>query len=172
MNAQATVRQTGATHRQSAIAGLLASTRPKQWTKNLLVFGPLVFAYKLFGPELEHAFIAFAAFCLASSAIYAVNDVLDLDNDRQHPSKSSRPLAAGQITVGQSILWAAFLALAGMGLAFAINLELGLAVGGYIALMLVYSTVLKHLVIIDVFAIAGGFMLRAVVGALAIPVQV
>jgi 4-hydroxybenzoate polyprenyltransferase len=172
VSAQATVPQTASAGRPSVILGLLTSTRPKQWTKNLLVFGPLVFAYKLFAPELAHAFVAFAAFCLASSAIYVVNDVLDLENDRQHPSKSARPLAAGQISVGQSIVWAAFLGVASLGLAFTINGELGLTVAGYIALMLVYSTVLKHIVIVDVFAIAGGFILRAVGGALAIPVHI
>jgi 4-hydroxybenzoate polyprenyltransferase len=167
------LRPAAAPGRPKPFAGLLISMRPKQWTKNLLVFGPLVFAYKLFAPELlARAVAAFVVFCLASSAVYLVNDRLDLDCDRQHPEKSLRPLAAGQITAGQALLWAGFLGLAGVGLGFAVQRDLGLTAAGYVALMLVYSSALKHMVIIDVFAIAGGFILRAVAGALAIQVHI
>lgn len=155
------------------ILGLLASGRPKQWTKNLLLFGPLVFAHKLFTPNLlAGAAAAFAAFCLASSAVYVLNDILDVDSDRRHPTKRLRPLASGQISTVQALVWAVALAAAGLGLGFAVNLPLGLSVVGYLTLMLAYSTALKHLVIIDVFAIAAGFILRAVAGALAINVVI
>jgi 4-hydroxybenzoate polyprenyltransferase len=162
-----------AVRRASALPGLLTAARPKQWPKNLILFGPLVFAYKLLAPDLlARELAAFLAFCLVSSAIYMINDVLDLENDRVHPEKRFRPLASGQVTVAQSIAAACVLGLGGIGLAFVVSLPLGLAAAGYVALMLGYSTALKHLVIIDVFAIAAGFVVRAVAGALAISVVI
>lgn len=153
------------------LANLGVSARPKQWTKNLILFGPLVFAYDLFASGLFiRAVAAFAAFCLVSSSIYVVNDLLDVANDRQHPVKRQRPLAAGLITPSQAIAGAVVLAVAGLALGFATRLEVGMAAAGYVALMLAYSMALKHMVIIDVFAIAAGFILRAVAGALAIHV--
>ncbi|MBV9121360.1 MAG: decaprenyl-phosphate phosphoribosyltransferase [Chloroflexi bacterium] len=159
--------------RASVIPGLIASARPKQWTKNVVLFGALVFAHDLFSVwPLLLAAGAFLAFCLVSSASYVINDLLDLENDRLHPVKRFRPLAAGVITPAQGIVWAIVLACAGVGLGFAVGLTVGLAAAGYIVLMVGYSTTLKHLVIIDVFAIAAGFMLRAVTGALAIHVVI
>jgi 4-hydroxybenzoate polyprenyltransferase len=163
---------TPAARRQPGLlAALLASARPRQWTKNVIVFGPLVFAYKLLAPELlVRAMSAFVAFCLVSSATYVLNDLFDVDSDRQHPLKRDRPLARGDVSSGQATGWAAVLTVGGLALAFAVNLEVGLAAAGYMALMLAYSSVLKHAVILDVFAIAAGFILRAVAGALAIHV--
>jgi len=162
---QPVLRQSG------VVAGLLASARPKQWIKNVILFGPLVFAHDLLAPlQLALAFGAFLAFCLVSSATYVINDLLDVANDRLHPIKRFRPLACGQISAGQAIGWAAVLTIAGLAMGFGTGMTVGLAVAGYMVLMLGYSISLKHLVIIDVFAIAGGFMLRAVTGALAIHV--
>jgi 4-hydroxybenzoate polyprenyltransferase len=171
MSAQVAMSAAAAERRPTVLSGLLVSARPRQWPKNLILFGPLVFAYKLLAPNLlAHEVAAFLAFCLVSSAIYIVNDVLDVENDRLHPEKRSRPLAAGRISVGQSLLGACVLGLAGLALAFGIDVALGMAAAGYVALMLGYSSVLKHVVIIDVFAIAAGFIIRAVAGALAIHV--
>ncbi|HEX6512028.1 MAG TPA: decaprenyl-phosphate phosphoribosyltransferase [Chloroflexota bacterium] len=173
MNAEAAMTGPAERSQSGVLVGLLASSRPKQWTKNLILFGPLVFAYKLFAPELlVRALGAFVAFCLAASATYLLNDVLDMENDRQHPLKRLRPLPSGQVSVNQAIAAAALLTLGALAVGFAVNLESGMGVAGYMALMLAYSTLLKHLVILDVFAIAGGFILRAVVGALAIHVSI
>jgi 4-hydroxybenzoate polyprenyltransferase len=172
MSAQATLVRS--TTRLSAVAAcLIGSARPKQWTKNMILFGPLVFAYKLFAPELlARAIAGFLAFCLVSSATYVINDLLDVENDRQHPTKRFRPIACGQITVRQAGIWAGMLSVAGIGLGFAVNVPLGLSTVAYMVLMLAYSTLLKHVVIIDVFAIAGGFILRAVAGAVAVQVGI
>jgi 4-hydroxybenzoate polyprenyltransferase len=173
MNAEATVAVPLARRPPGVLAGLLVTARPKQWTKNLILFGPLVFAYKLLSPELLlRAIAAFVSFCLVSSAMYALNDALDVDGDRQHPAKRDRPLPSGQISLGHALAWAVLLGAAGLGLGFAVNLETGLCAAGYLALMLGYSTMLKHFVLLDVFAIAGGFILRAVAGALAIHVVI
>lgn len=173
MSADATFAHATTIRSGSVIAGLLASTRPKQWTKNLILFGPLVFAYKLAAPELlAHAIEGFAVFCLVCSAVYLVNDVLDAESDRQHPAKQMRPIASGQVSAGQALATAGLLAIVGLALGFSVDVELGLATAGYIVLMLGYSTLIKHLVILDVFAIAAGFILRAVAGALAIHVVI
>jgi len=171
MSADAAVATPAARRQMGLLAALLASARPRQWTKNVILFGPLVFAYKLLAPELlVRAMGAFVAFCLVSSATYVLNDLFDVDSDRQHPLKRDRPLARGDVSSGQAAGWAAVLTVGGLALAFAVNLEVGLAAAGYMALMLAYSSVLKHAVILDVFAIAAGFILRAVAGALAIHV--
>jgi len=170
MNVEVSVAQP-ALRQSGVVAGLLASARPKQWIKNVILFGPLVFAHDLLAPlQLALALGAFVTFCLVSSATYVINDLLDVANDRLHPLKRFRPLACGQVSAGQSIAWAAVLTIAGLAVGFGTGITVGLAAAGYMVLMLGYSTSLKHLVIIDVFAIAGGFMLRAVTGALAIHV--
>src|SRR5712692_78201 len=126
MSAEATVAAPLARRQPSVLAGLAATARPKQWTKNLILFGPLVFAYKLLSPELLlRAVAAFAAFCLVSSAMYVLNDSLDVDSDRQHPTKRGRPLACGQISLGQALTCAAVLGAAGLGLGFTVNIETG-----------------------------------------------
>ncbi|HLG74307.1 MAG TPA: decaprenyl-phosphate phosphoribosyltransferase, partial [Chloroflexota bacterium] len=115
---------------------------------------------------------AFFVFCLASSAIYLINDVLDAETDRQHPEKRFRPVASGRLAVSQALAGAVVLALIALAVAASVDLPLAFVTAGYLALMLTYSTVLKHVVILDVFAIAGGFILRAVAGALAIHVDI
>lgn len=173
MSVRAAVAPAVTRPRSGVWAGLAASARPKQWPKNLILFGPLVFAYKLFLPDLLlRALVAFFAFCLASSTIYILNDLLDVENDRLHPDKCLRPLASGQITPGQAVVGASGLGVAALAIGFVVNIPVGIAVAAYIGLMLSYSTVIKHFVILDVFAIAGGFILRAVAGALAIHVNI
>ncbi|HLG71905.1 MAG TPA: UbiA family prenyltransferase, partial [Chloroflexota bacterium] len=173
MNAEAALARTAPARQGSALAGLWTSARPRQWTKNLILFGPLVFAYKLGSADLlGRAVEAFFVFCLASSAIYLINDVLDAESDRQHPEKRFRPVASGRLAVSQAVACAVVLALIGLALAATVNMSLVFVSAGYLALMLTYSTVLKHVVILDVFAIAGGFILRAVAGALAIHVNI
>jgi len=150
---------------------LIRLLRPHQWSKNLLVFAAAVFANQLFIPRSAGlAALAFVTFCLASSAVYIVNDILDAAVDRQHPLKRSRPIAAGEIAVGSAIWLAAALALAALALALTINLPFTIAIATYIALVLFYSIAGKHIVIFDTMLVAVGFVLRAVGGALAIQV--
>lgn len=169
---------------------LLLAMRPRQWTKNLAVFVGIVFAQRLLNLVLfERAAIAFGAFCLASSSIYLFNDLLDLENDRQHPKKKYRPLAAGTLPVSWAIvaiglLWLAcasltaslfFLPTSGSHLFAALggaNVLFACTVASYLVLMILYGLRLKHVVLLDVFIIAAGFALRILAGAVVIPVNV
>ncbi len=158
---------------------LWVTMRPKQWTKNVFVFGGIVFARELFlWTALVKAVIAFSLFCMVSSAVYLINDVVDRDRDRMHPVKRNRPLASGRLQPAPAIVTAALLTLIALPLGFllnvpfegTLNLPFGLSLSGYFLLMLAYSFLLKNIVILDIFSIAAGFVLRAVGGALAIPV--
>ena len=165
------------TARRSAISltiALIQAMRPRQWTKNLLVFAALTFDLKLDNPERVLISIgAFGVLCLASGGVYIVNDLLDREADRLHPAKRNRPIASGRLPVRV----ATAVALASLMLAplFAWLLRPGFAliIVCYIGLILAYSIWLKHVVIVDVFAISGGFVLRAAGGAvvLAIPIS-
>ena len=151
---------------------LLKTMRPKQWTKNAFVFTALVFDRKLFYPDpLLRTVLAFVLFCLASSAVYLVNDLADMESDRQHPTKRFRPLAAGELSPRVAAAAAGVLVLLAVGGAFAVHTGLGLVLSGYLALQLAYSFLLKHLVIIDVMTVAAGFVLRVVAGVVVIQVE-
>lgn len=147
----------------------LRAMRPYQWTKNLLVFAALLFAGEIVHPEnVLISFGAFAAFCLAASATYIFNDLLDLESDREHPKKRHRPLPSGALSVRTARLLVLALFAASLSLALAIRLEFLIAVLAYIALTLAYTLQLKHWMIVDVMAVAIGFVIRAVAGALAL----
>lgn len=151
---------------------LLKTMRPHQWTKNAFVFVALVFDRKLFQLEpLSKTVWAFVLFCLASSAVYLVNDLADMESDRQHPTKRFRPLAAGELSPQVAGVAAVVLALGAVGGGFALGWPLGLVVSGYLFLQLAYSFVLKHLVIIDVMTVAVGFLLRVVAGVVVVQVE-
>ena len=155
------------------ILNLLTSLRPAQWTKNLLVFAGLIFARKLFTPAaVVEAVAAFAIFCGLSGAVYLINDVLDRENDRRHPLKAKRPIASGAVSVPAALATALLLATAALLAAFGINLRFGVVAAAYIALQVLYSASLKHIVILDVLTLAIGFVLRAMAGAMAIDVQI
>lgn len=158
---------------RSTVLSLLISTRPGQWTKNLLIFAGLLFGLRLFDPiAVIDATIAFGIFCGLSGAVYLINDVLDRDTDRQHPLKARRPIASGAVSVPLAIGTAAVLGSAGIAAAFAVNVRLGVVSAAYLALLGLYSAALKHIVIIDVLTIAVGFVLRAAAGAVAIDVEI
>ncbi len=145
--------------------------RPRQWVKNLLVFAALVFAKELFVPaSLATACLAFVAFCIASSSVYVVNDLVDAERDRLHPDKRHRPIASGEVSQTRALLLAAVLSVAALGLSFWIGVGFGSVVLGYILLTHFYSFVGKNIVIVDILMISTGFVLRAVAGALAIHV--
>ena len=167
----ATERPVAGTSRRSTLAALAVSLRPEQWTKNLLIFAGLVFAGRLL--DLTAVLIAtwtFVVFCALSGAIYLFNDVRDRDGDRRHPIKRLRPVAAGDLGVSTALVAAAALVAGGVFGGFLVNPALGGVSAAYAALLLLYSLVLKHLVIIDVMTIAAGFVLRAIAGAVAISV--
>lgn len=160
---------------------LLRSMRPRQWTKNGIVFLALVFSlnqeYQLddpstWLPKILQALAAFACFALASSGDYLVNDIRDIESDREHPRKRERPIAAGLLPVRAAWAWAGALFATGTAGAFALDWRVGLVVLGYSALMVAYSYHLKHIVLIDLMVIAAGFVLRAMAGALAVDVPI
>jgi 4-hydroxybenzoate polyprenyltransferase len=152
---------------------LLAALRPRQWPKNGLVFIALAFTLNLQDPGLLlRSLAAFVCFCALSSAGYLLNDVVDIEADRNHPTKRLRPIAAGQLPVSVAFGLGVVLVLAGLAGTFAISLLLGLLALAYALLTAVYSTTLKHVVLLDIFGIAGGFVLRAAAGAVAIDVPI
>ena len=158
---------------RSTVANLLVSLRPDQWTKNLIVFAALIFAVRLFDPAaLALATAAFLIFCALSGAVYLINDVSDREADRQHPLKRMRPIASGALAPSTALAWAAVLATAGLAAAFSLRQSFGIAAASYVTLVIVYSRALKHVVILDVMAIAIGFVLRAVAGGLVIGVPI
>lgn len=155
------------------VLNLLTSARPGQWTKNLLLFAGLIFGRKVFSASaVVEAVTAFVIFCALSGAVYLINDVLDRESDRRHPLKAWRPIASGAVGVPAAVGAALVLAAAGIFAAFGLNGRFGLAASAYLALLVLYSGLLKHIVIIDVLTIAVGFVLRAVAGAVAVDVEI
>jgi 4-hydroxybenzoate polyprenyltransferase len=159
--------------RRSGFRAALAAVRPRQWSKNLLVFAGIVFAAKLGdATRWGEAVAAFAAYCALSSAAYLVNDIRDREDDRAHPVKRLRPVARGELSVSGALTLAGILAAA----AFGVGAWLGLASLGLVAafavLQLAYSLGLKHVVLVDVLAIGGLFVIRAAAGAVAVDVRI
>ncbi len=158
---------------RSAVANLIISLRPDQWTKNLIVFAALIFAVKLLDPAaLALASAAFLIFCVLSGCVYLINDVSDRESDRQHPLKRLRPIASGALGAGTALAWAIGLGAVALAAAFALRPLFALAAAAYLALFVLYTHTLKHVVILDVMSIAIGFVLRAVAGGLVIGVPV
>jgi 4-hydroxybenzoate polyprenyltransferase len=163
----------GTPGRRSTGALLLGSLRPQQWTKNLLVFAGALFSGRLFDPAaLTAATGAFVVFCALSGSVYLANDVIDRAGDARHPLKRRRPIASGRLPVPVALAAALLLATAALLLAVLIRPLLGVVGGAFLALLLLYSAALKHLVIIDVLTIASGFVLRSVAGAVAVAVPI
>jgi 4-hydroxybenzoate polyprenyltransferase len=155
------------------LKGLLISARPSHWVKNLILFAALIFAREYGIPEkIGLAVLAFTAFCLGTSAVYLFNDVIDRKQDQQHPIKSKRPIASGQVPIGAAIVVAIILLSGGIVFSLIINVATLLALMLYVVINIAYSIALKHIVIIDVMTIAAGFVLRAVAGGLAISVPI
>ncbi|MCU0304575.1 MAG: decaprenyl-phosphate phosphoribosyltransferase [Thermoanaerobaculales bacterium] len=154
-------------------SALVRSLRPEQWLKNGFVLAPLVFSGRLDDSAAwARGLLAVAAFCAASSAVYLVNDVLDRESDRRHPTKRDRPIAAGEISAGAALATAVLLAAAALAAAAAVGGWFQVVLGAYLALVVLYSAVLKRVVFIDVLVLAAGFVLRVVGGAVAIDVPV
>jgi decaprenyl-phosphate phosphoribosyltransferase len=145
--------------------------RPRQWIKNLLVIAAAGAAGALGRDDVPvRVGLAFLAFCMLASGIYAINDVRDAPEDRLHPRKRFRPVAAGELSPRAATGLGFALMVVGLGLCVAIRPLLGLVGAGYVALTLSYTLVWRHLLLLDIIAIAGGFVLRAVAGGVASPV--
>ncbi len=162
----------------------IRTLRPHQWSKNLFVLAALGFAYGdrsgAAGSgvdliDLKRTLFAFAAFCLGSSAIYLINDVMDVESDRKHPTKRNRPIPAGEISIPFAIFLSVACAAGSLALAFFAghgSLQVMGIVGGYMALNLAYSIKLKQLLLVDAFCIATGFIFRVQAGGLAADTEV
>jgi 4-hydroxybenzoate polyprenyltransferase len=156
----------------SRLAAYLELARPRQWLKNGFVLAGVFFGHAWRDPAmLGAALAALAAFCLASSAVYAFNDCRDSARDREHPDKRGRPVARGAIAPGAAYGFAAALAAAGLALAAAWGAVLAAMVAAYLALNAAYSLGLKRVPVLDVFAIAAGFMLRLLAGTAGIGIE-
>jgi decaprenyl-phosphate phosphoribosyltransferase len=158
---------------ETVAGGLLRTARPKQWAKNLLVFAAPGAAGVLDQAEpLAEATIAFAAFCLAASGTYLLNDVADREADARHPTKRTRPIASGVVTPATAATLGMALVLGAIALGLLADWHLSVVIGLYVAVTTAYTHWLKHLAILDVVAVASGFVLRAIGGAAATGVPV
>jgi 4-hydroxybenzoate polyprenyltransferase len=163
----------GLPQRRSALRAAIVALRPRQWTKNLLLFAGIIFAAQLGDlTRWAEAVAAFAAYCAASSASYLVNDIRDAPHDRAHPVKRSRPIARGELssragaTLATALVAVAFLLVAPLGLASILFLCT------FLVLQAAYTLSLKHLVLLDVMTIGGLFVVRAAAGAAAVDVRI
>lgn len=151
--------------RSSFLAAFFKAIRPHQWVKNLIVFVPLLTAHKLGrAPLLGDACLAFLAFTLCAAGVYLFNDLLDLEADRLHPRKRSRPLASGDLPISIALTAAPLLLLAGGGLALAVSPRLAIVIGAYVLLTTLYSWKLKQAPLVDVFCLAGLYTIRLIGG--------
>ena len=159
--------------RRAPSRAALVSLRPRQWSKNLLLFAGIVFAAEI-GDLVRwaEAMTAFVAYCAASSAGYLVNDVRDLEHDRLHPLKRSRPIARGELAPGRALLLAGGLALLAVGLVAPLGLGSLAFLAAFLALQAAYSFGLKQVVLIDVLTISALFVIRAAAGAEAVDVRI
>jgi 4-hydroxybenzoate polyprenyltransferase len=155
------------------LGNIIREMRPTQWTKNVLLFVGLIFSKNLFEPELiEKAVLGFLSFCCFSSVVYIVNDVVDRESDRHHPVKCKRPIASGALPVSVAVTVAIVLTAAGTALAFYLGRQFAIVALLYLVLLVLYSFVLKRVVIVDVLILASGFVLRTIAGVEAIGVTI
>ncbi|MFA5337279.1 MAG: decaprenyl-phosphate phosphoribosyltransferase [Candidatus Omnitrophota bacterium] len=144
---------------------LIFSLRPKHWVKNLFIFFPLIFGKKLFFfADMINASMAFLIFSLASGVVYLVNDIIDIKNDRIHPTKRLRPIASGKVKLREAKILAFVVAVVSIVSSFYLNVNFGLVIISYFTLNFIYSKYLKKEVIIDVFCISIFFLLRILAG--------
>jgi decaprenyl-phosphate phosphoribosyltransferase len=151
---------------------LLEACRPRQWVKNAVVAAPLVFAKQLTDPHTAlRALAAVALFCALASAVYLWNDIVDVERDRAHPIKRTRPIASGRLSIAHARIASATLAAGALATSLVIDWRFAACAGAYLANNLAYSLVVKRIVYIDVLSIAAGFLLRVAGGAFAISVD-
>jgi decaprenyl-phosphate phosphoribosyltransferase len=151
-----------------AVPAVVRAVRPRQWIKNGLVLAAPLAAGRVDEPDVLAAIaLAFIAFCMAASSVYLVNDVRDVAEDRLHPTKRLRPIAAGELSQTAALLLAGLLVTAALVLAFSVAVELGVTVVAYLLIQLAYAMGLKHQPVLDLAAVASGFLLRAIAGGAA-----
>ena len=156
-----------------SIRSVFVTLRPQQWVKNFVLFAGLIFSQNLSNSDMVvKTIFGFALFCLLSSSVYILNDILDIESDRKHPLKSNRPIARGDIKISTAVILFAILAIVSLVLSYRLSPSFALTALVYFVLNLLYSLYLKHVVIIDVMCIALGFVLRAVAGAVVIGVAI
>jgi 4-hydroxybenzoate polyprenyltransferase len=154
-----------------ALIGLFRTMRPKQWTKNVIVYAGLVFDGQLFIPDsVIRVTLTFVLLCIAASTVYIINDLFDIERDRQHPRKRHRPLPSGQLPVRVAVLAAIIFPVVVVTIALSYSPVFAGILVFYILLNVFYSFVLKHIVIIDVLTITSGYVLRVAAGVIVIEV--
>lgn len=154
------------------IKALVKTMRPKQWTKNVLIFAALVFDRQLFQIEpFLYTMAGFILLCLTSSTIYLINDIADIEQDRQHPKKKNRPLASGALSVRVAATSALIFGLISILTSFCLDAGFGTIIFIYLIINLFYSFWLKHIPILDVLLVASGFVLRVAAGVSLIVVE-
>lgn len=147
------------------LIALIKTLRPAQWTKNGVIFVPLIFDVKLFRiAPFSRTLAGFLMLCLISGTVYLINDLVDIEKDRQHPTKRNRPLPSGRLSRPIAIVTAILIPLVVLPLSFLLDMTFGLILTGYLALQIAYSFWLKNVVIVDVMVIAAGFVLRVAAG--------
>lgn len=152
---------------------IILSLRPRQWTKNLILFAGIVFSKNLFiGPHFFKTLAALLLFCLISGSGYIINDLIDLDDDRRHPHKSQRPLASGSLKPSEAVIAAVIIGITSLALSFFLNKSFSSIAACYLFLILIYSLFLKKVLIIGVFTIALGFVLKALAGTVVVGVEI
>src|SRR5574337_1091586 len=159
--------------RRSAAGALFQSLRPMQWVKNGFVFAPLIFARGLTDThQFLRATLAASIFCLVASAAYLINDVTDAPEDRNHPVKRFRPVASGDLSASVALSVALILVLVGIGWAWILDSRFFLVIALYLGLNVSYSLALKHVMLLDAFIVAAGFVLRVLGGGFVIHVEI
>lgn len=152
-----------------SLIGLIRTMRPKQWTKNVIIYAGLVFDGQLFNAEaFLRVTLSFVLLCFVASTIYIINDLIDIERDKQHPKKKYRPLPSGKLPIGLAILAAILIPTLSIATAFTYSIGFGLVLIIYIVINFFYSVKLKHVVLIDVLTITSGYVLRVAGGALVI----
>jgi 4-hydroxybenzoate polyprenyltransferase len=158
--------------REFVLTALIKSMRPRQWTKNVFVFVPLFFDRKLTDPEsVLRTLAAFVLLCLMSSAVYLMNDLVDIEKDRQHPVKKNRPLPAGELSPTVAAVTAVILAVSSLAAGYILSPTLALILLLYLLIQIAYSLWLKNVVLVDVLVVASGFLLRIAAGVAVIEVE-
>ncbi|MGF1497136.1 MAG: decaprenyl-phosphate phosphoribosyltransferase [Elainellaceae cyanobacterium] len=154
-------------HRKFSLASHIAALRPRQWTKNLVIFAAPIFAFSINADSMLGSALAFVLFCSLSSSFYLLNDVADVESDRQHPVKCNRPIASGMVKVPTAVAMAIVLMAGALTIGWMQSFDLGRVLSAYAVLQIAYNLKLKRTPILDIVAIATGFVLRASAGAAA-----
>ena len=156
-----------------SLSELLVTIRPQQWYKNFIIFIAIVFSHNIDSTSAWiDSIIAFIIFCMLSGSVYTINDIIDLEKDRQHPTKRNRPIASDNLKISHAMIVTILFLAASLSGSFMLNTSFGLVSVSYFILILLYSIWLKHIVIVDVLIIATGFVIRAIAGAVVIMVAI